>query len=95
MLKTLGPRTAAGFTPLLLLAGAACAESAIKAIDTDDAGTLDMAEVETAGAKVFATLDKDMESTLDANELAGRVTAEELQDLDPNHSGTLDRNEYA
>jgi hypothetical protein len=29
--------------------------------DSDDDGTLDMAEVETAGATIFATLDKDKE----------------------------------
>jgi Ca2+-binding EF-hand superfamily protein len=63
--------------------------------DSDDDGTLDMAEVETAGATIFATLDKDKEGTLDAGELAGRLSADELQDLDSNRSGTLDRNEYA
>jgi hypothetical protein len=64
-------------------------------MDSDNDGTLDMAEVETAGATIFATLDKDKEGTLDAGELAGRLSADELQDLDSNRSGTLDRNEYA
>ena len=53
------------------------------------------AEVETAAAKLFGALDTDMEGTLDAHELAGRLDDAELKDLDANHTGTLDRNEYA
>jgi hypothetical protein len=58
---------------MFVLTTVASASSAIKSLDTDNDGTLDMAEVETAGAKVFATLDKDKEGTLDAGELAGRL----------------------
>jgi Ca2+-binding EF-hand superfamily protein len=95
MCKMLGPYGITGVALALLLASLACAGSAIEAIDSDNDGTLDMAEVETAGATIFAALDKDKEGTLDASELAGRLSTEELQDLDSNRSGTLDRNEYA
>jgi Ca2+-binding EF-hand superfamily protein len=95
MRKMLGPGGIAGFGLALLLASVACAGSAINAMDSDNDGTLDMAEVETAGATIFAALDKEKEGTLDAGELAGRLSAGELQDLDSNRSGTLDRNEYS
>ena len=95
MRKMLRPHGIAGFGLALLIASAACAGSAIEAMDSDNDGTLDMAEVETAGARIFAMLDKDKEGTLDSAELAGRLSADELQDLDSNRSGTLDRNEYA
>ena len=88
-------RALAAACSIFLLMAAASAASAIKSLDSDNDATLDMVEVETAGAKIFAALDKDMEGTLNADELAGRVSAAELRDLDSNHSGTLDRNEYA
>jgi hypothetical protein len=55
---------------MLVLAIAVRADSSIKSLDTDNDGALDMAEVETSAAKVFAALDTDMEGTLDARELA-------------------------
>ena len=54
-----------------------------------------MAEVESAGAAIFATLDTDKEGTLDAHELAGRLSADDFAAIDTDHNGKIDRNEYA
>jgi len=44
------------FGAIFLIGTAASADSVIKSLDADNDGTLDMAEVETAAAKVFAAL---------------------------------------
>ena len=56
-------RALKAFGAMLLLLTAASAESAIESLDADNDGRLDMAEVETAAAKVFAALDTGMEGT--------------------------------
>jgi Ca2+-binding EF-hand superfamily protein len=66
----------------------------IKLFDTDNDGTLDLAEVKKAGSALFAKLDRDHDGTLDRRELAGRLSAGELAAADPDHDGTLTVDEY-
>jgi len=70
------------------------AVNAIKTFDTDNDGTLDLAEVKKAASALFAKLDRDHDGTLDARELRGRLTAKELAAADPDHDGTLTLDEY-
>jgi Ca2+-binding EF-hand superfamily protein len=62
--------------------------------DTDNDGTLDLAEVKKAASALFAKLDRDHGGTLDKRELAGRLSAKELAAADPDHDGTLTADEY-
>ena len=68
--------------------------SPIKMFDTDNDGTLDLAEVKKAASAMFAKLDPDRDGTLDARELRGRLSAKELAAADPDHDGTLTLDEY-
>lgn len=79
-----------------MLSGPAWAASgtAIKMFDTDNDGTLDLAEVKKAAAATFTKLDPDRDGTLDARELRGRLTAKELAAADPDRDGTLTLDEY-
>ncbi|WP_454631376.1 EF-hand domain-containing protein [Bradyrhizobium cenepequi] len=66
----------------------------IKMFDTDNDGTLDLAEVKKAASAMFAKLNPDKDDTLDARELRGRLSAKELAAADPDHDGTLTLDEY-
>jgi Ca2+-binding EF-hand superfamily protein len=66
----------------------------IQKFDTDNDGTLDLAEVKKAASALFSKLDRDHDRTLDKRELAGRLTARELAAADPDHDGTLTLDEY-
>jgi Ca2+-binding EF-hand superfamily protein len=66
----------------------------VKQFDTDNDGTLDLAEVKKAASALFAKLDRDHDGTLDKRELAGRLNARELAAADPDHDGTLTQDEY-
>jgi len=81
---------------IALSAGPAWSASgnAVKLFDTDNDGTLDIAEVRKAASSLFAKLDRDRDGTLDKRELAGRLTARELAAADPDHDGTLTSDEY-
>ena len=68
--------------------------SPVKMFDTDNDGTLDLAEVKKAASDKFAKLDRDHDGTLDKRELAGRLTGKELAAADPDHDGTLTSDEY-
>lgn len=57
---------------------AASRANPIKLFDTDNDGTLDLAEVKKAASALFAKLDRDRDGTLDRRELAGRLNAREL-----------------
>ncbi len=79
-------RTMKGVAALLLAAGsfmllqapAAWAQTsgadAVKTLDTDNDGTLDLAECKAAGAAMFDKLDADKSTTLDQQELGDRAT---------------------
>jgi Ca2+-binding EF-hand superfamily protein len=62
--------------------------------DTDNDGTIDLAEAKKAASEMFAKLDRDHDGTLDKRELAGRISAKELSAADPDHDGTLTSDEY-
>src|ERR1700754_1286247 len=81
---------------IALLSGPAWSASgnAIKMFDTDNDGTLDLAEVKKAATALFAKLDPDHDGTLDRRELAGRLSARELAAADPDHDGTPTLDEY-
>jgi hypothetical protein len=63
-------------------------------LDTDNDGTVDLAEAKKAAAAVFDRLDRDKDGTLDRRELRGRLTAKELAGADPDKDGTLSKEEY-
>ena len=66
----------------------------IRMLDTDNDGTVDLAEAKKAASVLFDRLDRDHDGTLDKRELAGRLTAKELAAADPDHDGTLTKDEY-
>jgi Ca2+-binding EF-hand superfamily protein len=68
--------------------------AAMRALDTDNDGTLDLAEAKKAASALFARLDRDHDGTLDKRELAGRLSAKEFAAADPDHDGTLTMDEY-
>lgn len=82
---------------VVMMSGSAVAASRgdpVKKFDTDNDATLDHIEVRKAARTLFATLDPDHDGTLDARELRGRLTAEEIAAADPDRDGTLSVNEY-
>jgi hypothetical protein len=62
-------------------------------IDTDH-GTIDLAETKAAAVLVFDRLERDKDGTLDARELRGRLSAKELAVAEPDHDGTMTKDEY-
>ena len=83
---------------LMLLPGAAAyavdSAAALKALDPDNDGTIDLKEADDGALKVFKEIDPDNDGTLDAKELAGRLTEAEIKAADPDNDGTLDEKEY-
>jgi Ca2+-binding EF-hand superfamily protein len=73
----------------------AWSQGAMKALDPDNDGTVDLAEAKGAAAKVFDKLDRDKDGTLDKRELRGRVNAKDFAAADPDKDGTLDKDEFA
>jgi hypothetical protein len=73
---------------------AAAPPGALKALDTDDDGTVDLAEAKAAASKLFDKLDRDHDGTLDRRELRGRMVSKELAAADSDRDGTLDKAEY-
>jgi Ca2+-binding EF-hand superfamily protein len=66
----------------------------VQMLDTDNDGTVDLAESKKAASALFDSLDLDHDGTLDKRELARRLTAKELAAADPDHDGTLTKDEY-
>src|ERR1700753_2352194 len=85
----------AGFLASGSSASAAASHSnPIKMFDTDNDGTIDLAEAKKAASALFARLDRDHDGTLDRRELGGRLSSRELAAADPDHDGTLTLDEY-
>lgn len=81
------------------LALGACGRSdesaaALKALDPDNDGTIDLVEAQAGASKTFTKLNPDNDGTLDAKELAGRLDEASIKAADPDHDGTLDTKEY-
>ena len=97
-------RNISGFAAVALLAAGLAAPSAmakpmggagaVKMIDTDNDGTVDMKEVEAVASATFDRLEKDSDGTLDAKELKGRLSKAGVKTADPDSDGTLDKKEY-
>ena len=68
--------------------------SLIAMLDTDHDGTVDLAEAKAAASTLFDKLERDKDGTLDKHELARRLSAKELAAADPDHDGTLTKDEY-
>jgi Ca2+-binding EF-hand superfamily protein len=68
--------------------------SAVRMFDTDNDGTVDLAEAKKAASALFDRLDRDHDGTLDKRELARRFTPKEMAAADPDHDGTLTKDEY-
>jgi Ca2+-binding EF-hand superfamily protein len=66
----------------------------VRMLDTDNDGTVDLAEAKKAASALFDRLDRDHDGTLDSRELAGRLSAREFAAADPDHDGTLTKDEY-
>jgi len=69
-------------------------QATIKALDTDNDGTLDLNEVTKAAEAVFDRLEKDQDETLDRKELGSRLSAKEFAQADPDKDHTLSKDEY-
>ncbi len=78
----------------LFAAPARAEQAAIKALDTDNDGTLDVSEVTKAADTVFDRLQKDQDDTLDRKELGSRLSAKEFAAADTDKDGTLTKDEY-
>ena len=68
--------------------------SSIKTLDTDNDGTVDLAEAKKAASALFDRLERDKDGTLDKHELSGRLSAKEFAVADPDHDSTLTKDEY-
>src|ERR1700704_3205471 len=66
----------------------------IRMFDTDNDGTVDLAEARKAASALFDKLERGKDGTLDKRELARRLSARELAAADPDHDGTLTKDEY-
>ena len=66
----------------------------IRLLDTDNDGTVDLAEAKAAASALFDRLERDKDGTLDKHELSRRLSTKELAAADPDHDGTLTKDEY-
>jgi Ca2+-binding EF-hand superfamily protein len=66
----------------------------MKTLDSDNDGTVDLAEAKSAASNLFDKLDRDRDGTLDKRELGGRLNAMDFAAADPDNDGTLDKNEF-
>lgn len=69
---------------------------ALNLIDPDNDGEMTLAEAQKRAGLVFDKLNKDKhkDSTLDAKELRGRMSAKEFKAANPDNDGTIDKAEY-
>ena len=68
--------------------------SLIRMLDTDNDGTVDLAEAKAAASAMFDRLERDKDGTLDKREWPGGCRPKELAAADPDHDGTLTKDEY-
>src|SRR5689334_25410170 len=66
---------------------------AMRLLDTDSDGTVDLEEAKKAAAKLFDKLDGDRDGTLESSELRGRLSRAELSASDPDKDKTLSKDE--
>jgi Ca2+-binding EF-hand superfamily protein len=68
--------------------------SLMRMLDPDNDGTVDLGEAKAAASALFDKLEHDKDGTLDKHELVRRLSAKELAAADPDHDGTLTKDEY-
>ena len=68
--------------------------SPVALFDTDNDGTVDLAEAKKAAGALFDRLDKDKDGTLDIKELQGRLSRKDFAAADPDNDKTLTKDEY-
>ena len=68
--------------------------SRVAQFDTDNDGTVDLAEAKKAAGATFDRLDTDKDGTLTLKELQGRLSRKEFAAGDPDHDKTLSKDEY-
>src|SRR5580698_1151135 len=87
---------AASLAPALVMTSAspAFAASALKTLDPDKDGTVDLNEAKTAANALFDKLEKDNDGTLDHKELHGRISAKDWAVADPDNDKTVSKDEY-
>ena len=91
-------------TMMVAIAGLIAAASSVSArakrpspvahLDTDNDGTVDLAEAKKAAGDLFDKLDTDKDGTLDLKELHGRLSRRDLAAADPDKDKTLTKDEY-
>jgi Ca2+-binding EF-hand superfamily protein len=67
---------------------------AMRLLDSDRDGTVDLEEAKKAAAELFDKLDRDRDGTLELSELRGRLSAAEFGASDPDKDKTLSKDEY-
>ena len=60
---------------------------AMRLLDTDNDGTVDLEEAKKAASTLFDKLDRDHDGTLDRRELGGHLSATEFASTDPDKDG--------
>ncbi|MEM7399598.1 MAG: EF-hand domain-containing protein [Pseudomonadota bacterium] len=68
--------------------------TALRVLDPDNDGTIDMKEAIRGAKRVFKAINPDNDRTLDSAELRGRLSAAGLRAADPDNDGTLNWREY-
>jgi Ca2+-binding EF-hand superfamily protein len=68
--------------------------SPVARFDTDNDGTVDLAEAKKAASDLFDKLDTDKDGTLDIKELNGRLSRKDFASADPDSDKTLTKDEY-
>jgi hypothetical protein len=87
---------AASVLPAIVVTSAspAFAASALKALDPDKDGTVDLNEAKTAASALFDKLEMDNDGTLDRKELHNRIPDADWAVADPDNDKTISKDEY-
>jgi hypothetical protein len=72
----------------------AAPDRALKAVDSDADGTIDLREAQAAGSALFDRLDGDKDGSLTIRELQGRLSRSDFKSADPDNDRTLTRQEF-
>jgi hypothetical protein len=85
---------AAGGLAFGILPALAKSSGPMASLDTDNDGTLDLAEAKKAAGALFDKLDQDHDGTLNKSEVGRRLSAKDFKSGDPDSDGTLTKDEY-
>ena len=67
---------------------------AMRLLDSDNDGTVDLDEAKRSASTLFDKLDRDRDGALDRGELRGRLSSAQFAAADPDKDGTLSKDEY-